>query len=99
MYEYYANLKGAVQTSLAIAAASSATIPATAALLPWRVLWSALTAARSATMCKDRSVHFKPGFVLPSSRVAGPLVRCMSCNKLGHVMCQSLPEIPPATAG
>ena len=51
MYEYNANLKGAVQTSLAIAAASSATIPATAALLPWRVLWSALTAAHSATMC------------------------------------------------
>ena len=55
MYEYYANLKGAVQTSLAIAAASSATIPATAALLPWRVLWSALTAARSATMCATSS--------------------------------------------
>jgi hypothetical protein len=48
--------------------------------------------------CRDLSVHYKSGMVIPDSKVAGPLVRCMSCNKYGHVMCQSLPEIPPSTA-
>eukprot|EP01032_Pedospumella_encystans_P013202 gene13202-15213_t len=33
------------------------------------------------------------------SKVAGPMVRCMSCNLFGHVMCQSLPPVPAASAG
>jgi hypothetical protein len=48
--------------------------------------------------CRELAAHYKPGLVIPESKVAGPLVRCMSCNKYGHVMCQSLPEIPAATA-
>ena len=48
--------------------------------------------------CRDTSRHFKPGFVIPDSKVAGPMVRCMSCNTYGHAMCQPLPTIPAATA-
>jgi hypothetical protein len=49
--------------------------------------------------CMDATVHYKPGIVVPGSKVAGPMVRCMSCNKYGHVMCKPLPEIPESTAG
>lgn len=39
----------------------------------------------------EHLTHFNGQEGLYTSKVAGPLVRCMSCNHWGHVMCQALP--------
>jgi len=51
--------------------------------------------------CRDLSSFSTSGkeMAVMDSKVAGPMVRCMSCNMFGHVMCQSLPPVPAASAG
>lgn len=51
--------------------------------------------------CRDISsfATVDKDFTAADSKVAGPLVRCMSCNMFGHVMCQTLPPVPAASAG
>lgn len=49
--------------------------------------------------CRDTGSAYQAHVIASDSKVAGPLVRCMSCNQYGHVLCQALPPVPVATAG